>query len=356
VTHSDLVRKRLDNQRVTGNRFKKPEEVVTWMGAVQAQDYGAAQWALGQRMKNGSADDVDAALAHGTILRTHVMRPTWHFVAPSDIHWLLALTGPRVNAISRAYYRKFELDDRAFVKSRAALIAAMKDGNHLTRSAVRSVFEKARIVRAGDDPLRVIFLLMRAELEAVVCSGPRVGKQFTYALLDERVPRRQVLKREEAAAELARRYFVSHGPATINDFMWWSGLTAADARAGHGAIASALVEEMIDGVKYWSPPRSKRQTDPPATAYLLAAYDEGLLSYRDNRTELARFGPQLTLDNGHAIVIDGRVVGTWRRTVKPNGVTIKATPFVTLTKRQMHAIREAVERYGQFVGAKVTLV
>jgi DNA glycosylase AlkZ-like len=341
---------------VTGNRFEKPEDVVSWLGAVQAQDYPSAQWAVGQRLKDGSADGVDAAFANGTILRTHVMRPTWHFVVPADIRWLLGLTGPRVNAICGTYYRKFGLDDRTFAKSRAALIAAMTGGNYLTRSAVRRVLEKARIVRPADDPLRLIFLLIRAELDAVICSGPRVGKQFTYALLDERVPNGQILKRGEAAAALARRYFVSHGPATMKDFMWWSGLTAAAARAGHGAIASELIEDVLGGVKYWGPPPSKLKSDPHATAYLLAAFDEGLLSYRDNRTELARYGPQLTVANGYAIVIDGRVVGTWRRTVRASTVTIQTTPFDTFTRRQMNAVNEAAERYGRFLGMNVAVV
>jgi hypothetical protein len=356
LTHRDLLRRRLNNQRVTGNRLSKPQDVVSWLTAVQAQDYPAAQWALGQRMKSGSGQAVDDALATGDILRTHVMRPTWHFVAPADIRWLLALTGPRVNTICASYYRKFELDDRALAKSRAALISAMEGGHRLTRSAVRAALEKARVVRPGDDPLRVIFLLLRAELDAVICSGPRVGRQFTYALLDERAPRGRILQRDEAASELARRFFVSHGPATIKDFMWWSGLTAADARSGHAAITSELIEDMVDGARYWSPRRPKTNSDPPGTAYLLAAYDEGLLPYRDNRTELAVYAPQLARDNGHAIVIDGRVVGTWKRGAGSNGITIEARPFETFTKRQMNAIGEAAERYARFLGMKVEVL
>jgi hypothetical protein len=334
--------------------LKTPEDVVRWLGAVQSQDYPAAKWGVGQRMTNGSDAALDSAFAKGTILRTHVMRPTWHFVLPADIAWMLMLTGPRVNATCASYYRKFDLDARSVVKSRAALVSALQGGRHLTRPEMRAALEKARIIKRTDPPLRVMFVLLRAELDAVICSGPRLGKQFTYALLEERAADARALRQEEAAAELARRYFVSHGPATVKDFMWWSGLAAADARAGHSAVAAELVELVVDGSSYWSaPPSKKTKPDAAGTAYLLAAYDEGLLSYRDNRPGLAAYGPQIMRDNGCAVVIDGRVVGTWRRSVTRDRVAIEATPFDTFSRRQARAIDEAAERYGRFLGLPI---
>jgi hypothetical protein len=326
---------------------------VRWLGAVQSQDYPAAKWGVGQRMTTGSDAALDTAFAKGTILRTHVMRPTWHFVLPADIAWMLMLTGPRVNATCASYYRKFDLDDRLLAKGRAALVSALQGGRHLTRPALRAALEKARVIRRTDSPLRVMWVLLRAELDAVICSGPRVGKQFTYALLVERAPDARTLPRDEAAAELARRYFLSHGPATVKDFMWWSGLAAAAARAGVAAVAPELVEIVVDGSSYWSPPPRKTKQDAAGTAYLLAAYDEGLLSYRDNRPALAAHGAQLMRDNGAAVVIDGRVVGTWRRSVTRDAVAIEATAFETFSRRQTRAIEEAAERYGRFLGLTV---
>jgi DNA glycosylase AlkZ-like len=329
---------------------------VRWLGAVQSQDYPAAKWGVGQRMTNGSDAALDMAFATGTILRTHLMRPTWHFVLPADIAWMLTLTGPRVNAACASYYRKFDLDDRLLAKGRAALVSALQGGRHLTRPALRAALEKARVITRTDSPLRVMWVLLRAELDAVICSGPRVGKQFTYALLVERAPDARTLPRDEAAAELARRYFLSHGPATVKDFMWWSSLAAADARVGLAAVAPELVEVVVDGSSYWSPPPPRKtKQDAAGTAYLLAAYDEGLLSYRDNRPGLAAHGPQLMRDNGAAVVIDGRVVGTWRRSVTRDAVTIAATPFDSFSRRQIRAVEEAAERYGRFLELSVSV-
>ncbi len=217
-------------------------------------------------MKGVTDADVDRAFDDGRILRTHFLRPTWHFVAPADIRWMLALSGPRVNATNAHYYRKVGLDDRTLARCLTAVERALEGGRSLTRQELRSVLQKAGLQSAG---MRLAYVMMRAELDGVVCSGPRRGKQFTYALLDERVPRSSSLDRDEALAALARRYFSSHGPATLRDYVWWSGLTARDARAGIEMAKPALVQDNLNDLTYWhapskSPVRMHLTVGPPA--------------------------------------------------------------------------------------------
>ena len=256
MTRASIVNLRLRNQRLVNSSFHKPTEVLKWLGAVQAQDFYGAKWALGLRLRDATDELIEAAFTDGEIIRTHVMRPTWHFVAASDIRWLLELTAPRVNMTARGYYRKFELDDAVFKRINKALERAMRGGRHLTRQEVRTALSKARI--PCDDLLRFTFILLRAELDALICSGARRGKQFTYALFDERVPDTKALSKDEALAELARRYFTSRGPATLRDFVWWSGLSSSDARNGLASVQDSLSKERIDSEDYWfSPPTAR---------------------------------------------------------------------------------------------------
>nr|MDQ6908888.1 winged helix DNA-binding domain-containing protein [Chloroflexota bacterium] len=229
MTHLDIAHVRLHNHHIAGTKLAAPDAVVRWLGAVQSQDYAGAKWAVGQRMHDTTDAALDQAFADGAILRTHVMRPTWHFVAPADIRWLLALTAPRVNATNAYHYRKHGLNDATFARSNAALTNALRGGAQRTRTELASVLQQAGI---ATNDLRLGLIMMRAELDGVVCSGARRGKQFTYALLDERAPPAETLARDEALAELTRRYMTSHGPATVQDFVWWSGLTMTDAKAG----------------------------------------------------------------------------------------------------------------------------
>ena len=216
MTNLDIAHQRLHNQLIARRTFEKPGDVVQWLGAVQAQDYAAAKWAVGLRSQGATDDDIEQAFAGGAILRTHVMRPTWHFVAPADIRWMLTLTAPRVNAINAFYYRKLELDDSLFMRSNAALAKALQGGKQLTRPELVSVLQQAGI--ATHDLLRFTYIMLRAELDGIVCSGARRGKQFTYALLDERAPQARMLDHDEALAEFARRYFTGHGTCHLARF------------------------------------------------------------------------------------------------------------------------------------------
>src|SRR5437660_2439908 len=358
MTNLDIAHQRLHNQLIARHTFENPSDVVQWLGAVQAQDFAGAKWALGLRIEGTTDESIEQAFADGTILRTHVMRPTWHFVAPADIRWMLTLTAPRVNALNASYYRKLALDDAVFMRSNALLAKALQGGKQLTRAELVSVLKQSGI---ATDDLGFVYLLGRAELDGVVCSGARRGKQFTYALLEERVPQARTFERDEALAEFARRYFTSHGPATLQDFVWWSGLAVADARAGLDMVKSQLMHEVVGGADrqtYWfspsAPPAPPAQV-LPQTAYLLPNFDEYTVGYTDRSAvfdsshtdKLDAWGSTLL---GYTMVLDGQVIGTWKRTLTKNSVVIEATPFTPLGEAETSAFVAAANRYGAFLG------
>ncbi len=350
----NIAHLRLHNQRLSESELKKPADVVKWFGAVQAQDYLGAKWALGLRAQAASDERIERAFADGEILRTHVMRPTWHFVAPDDIRWLLKLTSPRVNAASAYYYRKYQLDNEVFARSNRALESALRGGKQLTRDELRTAVDRSGV--ASNDSIRFSHILLRAELDGVICSGARKGKQFTYALLDERVPGIKAKSRDEALAELTRRYFTSHGPATLQDFTWWSGLTTADARSAVEMVQHHLAKAKIDGKTYWLPSKMRAIKRVGRVACLLPTYDEYLIAYKDRSAALN--GKQAIPGNvvfSSAIVIGGRVVGSWKRSFQKEAVIITLSPFSPLTKAETLAVTEAAHRYGSFLGLTAVL-
>src|SRR6266849_969246 len=355
MTNLDIAHQRLHNQLITQRMFEKPGDVMQWRGAVQSQDYAAAKWALGLRLQGAIDESIEQAFAGGTILRTHVMRPTWHFVAPADIRWMLMLTALRVNALNAYYYRQLELDDAVFLHSNVVLAKALQGGKQLTRAELVTVLKLAGI--ASDNLLRFTHIMMRAELDGIVCSGARRGKQFTYALLDERAPQARMLDRDEALAELTIRYFTSHGPATVQDFVWWSGLTVIDAKAGLEMVKSQLMHEVVDGQTYWFSPSTPRVQGLSQAAYLLPNYDEYTVGYTDrsaifdalHTNKLDPRGGLLT----NTMVLDGQVIGTWKRTFKKNTVVIEVNPFVPLSATETRAFAVAANRYGAFLTMSV---
>jgi hypothetical protein len=354
----DVAHARLHNQRIASGGFSRPEDVVSWLGAVQAQDYPGAKWALALRMRRRIVDaDVERAFAAGAILRTHVMRPTWHFVAPADIRWLLSLTAPRVRVALSSYDRRLELDAAVVKRSNKTIARALVGGAHLTRQELRAALQKAGI--AADGVQRLAHLAVHAELDGVICSGPLRGKQFTYALLDERVPAQPALPRDEALAELTRRYFTSHGPAQLRDFVWWSGLRTSDARAGLEMAQSRLAEEVIDGKQYWFSSSMRTLAPPPRTAYLLPLYDEYLIAYRDKSASIdsALWMPVVARDPfSSAILLDGQVVGGWKRTLLREKVVIAVDLPGPIKKVDERLVVDATQRFGAFLGVDATVV
>ena len=210
-----IAKHRLQNQRLVGARFNAPEAVVRWLGAVQAQDYHSAKWALALRSHRTTEAGVEKAFNAGAILRVHAMRPTWHFVAPADLRWMLALTSPRVHVANAHMYRKLELDEALFHRVAGIFTAALQGGRTLTRKELADILEREGIPARGQ---RLAYVVMQAELSGLLCSGPLHGKQHTYALVDERIPVAPPLSHDEALAALAHRYFMSHGPASVRDF------------------------------------------------------------------------------------------------------------------------------------------
>jgi Winged helix DNA-binding domain len=343
---------RLTQQRLTQNPLATPEEVVAWLGAVQAQDYQGAKWALYQRMREATDSAIERAVTNGSILRTHIMRPTWHFVTPADIRWMQALTASRNIAGSARMYRLHELDDTLLARSSQIIASALRGGRYLTRAELGSALAEAGIVATG---LRLTLIVHRAELDAIVCSGPLRGKQFTYALLDERAPISRSLARDEALVELVRRYYTGHGPATIHDFAWWSGLTIADARAGVDMAGAYLAHEVFSGRTYWMSASMLPAAEPHQTALLLPTYDEFLVGY-DGFDVSRRAGRPASESGGtfdSTLVVGGRVVGSWKRTFQKGAVAVDVTPFVPLNAGERQAVEAAARQYGEFVGKPV---
>ena len=305
------VDRRLRSHKLGSPTFQQPAEVVRWFGAVQAQDFHGAKWAVALRMRDGSHAAVEAAFNRGEVLRTHLLRPTWHFVAREDIRWLLQLTAPRINVRCGPNYRKFELDAGVFKRSHRMLVNALKGGKHLTRSVLKAELNRAGIT--ADDTVRMAHILIRAELDGVVCSGPRDGKQFTYALLEERVPAASMLTRDEALAELTRRYFTSHGPATLADYVWWSGLTTNDARRGIALVERDLDKVTVKETVYWTGAAPVPAGKSVHTAHLLPAFDEYNVAYKDRQVVIDAASGLTTGDVlGPVVMVDGKIVGTWK--------------------------------------------
>ena len=363
-----IAAQRLVAQQIAHSAFTSPADLVAWMGALQAQEPLAAWWALGLRLggAGGAAGRAKAifgaiagALADGTVLRTHVMRWTWQLVTPADLHWMLPLVAPRLMARAARRHRELALDAKTFRRAEAAFTRALADGGHRTRAELGAALRAAGI--APDGP-RLSHLLGQAELQGLLCSGAPRGKQATWALLAGRAPRAgAALTRDEALAELARRYFRSRGPATAADFAWWSGLAPADARAGLGAAASELTSESIAGVTYWRA-RHAPAVAPSALAdaYLLPAFDEYLVAYRDRGAVLSpRDARRINAGGGllaPTVVVGGQVVGTWRRTLGRGVVTIALSLFGKPTPRERARIEDAAERYGAFLGLETKIV
>lgn len=353
---NDLIRRRLANQRLSRSSLRTPVEVVAWLGAMQSQDYPGAKWAIGLRAPVSDAD-VDRACDEGAIIRTHILRQTWHFVARDDLRWMLALSGPRVNAISAHYYRKLALDERTFRRSREVFERVLRERRYLTRPELGAALGRAGITASGT---RLAFLTLRAELDAVICSGPRRGKQLTYALLEERVPPARTIDRDAALAELARRYFTSHGPATLKDYVWWSGLTVRDAKAGIDLAGSSLVREDVDEFTYWSADRPvpKNRRNSLTIAHLLPNYDEYLIAHKDRHLVVSRgSGDGVTRIKDpfvHHVVVNGRLAGSWTRTVKGGSVHVSCAMYGRTTAEISNAIDAAVARLGRFMECAAT--
>jgi hypothetical protein len=358
VNDMDIARRRLASQHLIDPTLSDPAEVVRALGAVQAQDYGGAKWALGMRTRGATDASIERAFAIGSILRTHVLRPTWHFVTPADIRWMLALTGPRVKATMSYYDRKLELDDALFRRSTDTIVRALRDGKQLTRAEIAQAVRRAGVNVTGSQ--RLGHILLRPELDGIICSGARREKQFTYALLDERVPAAAPMSRDEALLALTSRYFTTRGPATANDFAWWSGLTVADAKRGIEMAGPALEREVIDDRAYWSAPSMRRRSWRTPKVFLLPNYDELFIGHKDRSAIGKRLESADLVTGGnaliaHVVAVDGQLVGGWKRTLTKDSVNVELRLLTRLSSAERRALDAAVERYGNFLGVPAAL-
>jgi hypothetical protein len=342
VSDARVAAERLVRHRLTKPGSPDAADAVAWFGAVQAQDYGAAKWALALRMRGAvTGADVDRAFNDGRILRTHLLRPTWHFVAAADIGWLLELTAPRVHQALAFGRRYFGLSDAMHRRAARTIERALEREECLTRTELAGHLERAGLPAAG---VPLAFVTIYTELEGVICSGPRRGKQFTYMLLARRAPRVLRYARDEALAELTRRYFRSHGPATVRDFVWWSGLTVADAKRGLAIVRAR--SEAIDRLTYWTVGPRRAITGTRDVVHLLPVYDEYLVAYRD--LEAVPRGKALWGVLPQAVVCGGQVIGTWKVTRRSTTPKVAVTLGQRLTRAERRQLDQAIERYTQF--------
>lgn len=358
MTSDTLLTLRLLHQQIAvpdkgALRATTPAALVAYFGATQAQEYGQTKWSLGLRLPGSREAEVEEAFSRGAIVRTHILRPTWHFVAAEDLRWMLSLSAPRVHGANAYYYKKCGLDAAAFRRCHAVLENELTGGRFVDRDTLKAALAKAGLEADG---LRMAYLLMEAELEGVICSGPRQGKQFTYALMDERVPPAPALSREAARARLSERYFASRGPATAEDFAWWSGLTLQDARAALADLPKTFERASFEGREHAFLPL---KTDPLSlrqSTFLMSEYDEYGIAYKDRSVLSNPERPATVNREGqpvryYLVVLGGRVGGLWRPVVKGRSRTVEIIPYGARDEAEEEAIKAATARYLDFWAA-----
>jgi hypothetical protein len=355
----DLVHLRLLKLGLAHPAATDPVAVVSRLGAVQSQDFGPACWALGQRVPGLTEAQVQARFDAGDLLRTHVLRPTWHFVAPRDLRWLLALTGPRVHQLNAYYYRQTGLDEDTRRTARATLAAALADGEPRTRKELVAALAAAGVPTDG---FAGAYALADAELEALVVSGPRIGKQQTNTLVEARVPADPpaeaalVTDRDAALAELTYRFFASHGPATIQDLRAWASLTVADIKRGIAAAGDRLQKVELGGRAFWFEPPADPRPEPSPAVHILQAYDEYLVGHADSKDLITLDGtragilPEPAMRFNGVVVRDARVGGHWKRTISRDRVRFDVQAVTPFTGAAAGALQAAADRHGAFLG------
>jgi hypothetical protein len=341
---------RIRAQKLQGSAFKSVKEVVAHMGAMQAQDFAMALWALGVRTANPTKPDVENAFDKGEILRTHLMRPTWHFVAADDIYWMLELTAPQIKIAARTRYIFWGFNEDILRRAFDRIQNVLAGGQAKTREELMLDLQQAGI---NTDEGRSYHLMLWAELEQVVCSGPLKGKEHTYTLLEERVPQKNILSKEEALYKLALRFFTSHAPATLADFVWWSGLKTTDARKALQSIEKEMETFQHNGVLHYFPKDSQSITSTPH-ALFLPAFDEYVIAYKDRSLILnPDWGKYAISNNGvfkPIIVLDGQVVGIWKRSFKKESVVVEPELFKSLNASEQKLLEQAAGKYAAYEG------
>lgn len=351
MTDKELLSLRLAHQKLSSPETGSAAGLVSWMGAVQAQDYAMSKWALGLRIKESTDQTIERAINDGAILRTHILRPTWHLIAAEDIRWMIKLTATHVKKLMAYYDRQLAITSKELSRSRRLFEKTLRDNVHLSRPELQEFFIKAKF---HVDGIRFAHLLMHAELDGILCNGVRKGKQNTYALLEERVPAVKEISREASLEKLARKYFQSHGPASVNDFTWWSGLPVTDARLAVALLGKEITSADIKGetVYFFEPetlPKMSREI------WLLPNYDEYTVAYSNRCAMLTNEASTKILRGGNplfsnTVIMGGRVMGTWKRTIKKHALDLVTDMFTTLSPVEKKAMAKAEQRYKDFLG------
>lgn len=356
MTQNDITNARLISQQLTATKLKTAKQIVGWMGAMQGQDFNMAKWAIGIRLNKATEQNIDAAINSGEIIRTHLLRPTWHFVSSDDIYWMLELTAPRIKSSMKGRNIQLELSENIFKKANKIIVKALSGSKNLTRRELINELGKGKI---GTDNNRASHILFNAELDGIICSGKMKEKQTTYTLLNERIEKPASIEKEEALFKLASKYFQSHCPATLQDFIWWSGLSISDAKHALELIKNNFNSQKINARQYWfhnsfSIPKKFKES-----IFLLPAFDEFLISYKDRSAAIILEHQKKAFSNNGifwpVIIINGNAVGIWKREIKKDKIIIETNFFYPQTK-EVKPIQKAAEKFGYFLNPKAEII
>lgn len=344
---------RLANQQLLGTAITSPAKMVAHFGAIQAQDFHMSKWALGIRL-GSSEEAIGQAIDNGEIIRTHLMRPTWHLVAAEDVRWLLQLTGSQVKRQFMSMARKMGYDEKTFKGFNKTIEKALSKQPNLTREELMVAL---KIESTGPNDFSPALIMMNAEQDGIVCNGKMRGKQFTYALLNEKVAPAAPLSTEEALAKLAVKYFTSHGPATQEDFSWWSGLGVVRSKLAIESISKTLRSAIIEEQKYYYFDPEAQVSKP--TTHLLPAFDEMLISYKDRTASIEQeHQPKAFTINGifkPVIAVTGKIAGTWKRTQTKGTMQIDANLFENVKTAGRAELMKAANRYGAYHSLPISI-
>jgi hypothetical protein len=327
--------------------------MVKHFGAVQAQDYLGALWAVGQRVANSTEASVEQSLNDRSIVRSWPMRGTLHFVLPEDLRWMIDLLAPRIIHKSQSIVRGVGLTNQHFIKSRTIVEKALEGGKILDRNELYAALAKGKI---DTEDSRGLHILGRLAMEKVICFGPRNGKQQTFTLLDDWIPPTKPLSTDESMAAIALRYYHGHGPASVHDLAWWTGLTITEASQATDMIIAQLEKVTFGERTLYMKPGLNDIPATQTTARLLSAYDEFLISYQDrsaSETDAIRKLKDLNAIFTSTVIVNGSIVGTWKRSITNKGVKVDITKIDKISKQADVAIKKECSKYASFIGLKL---
>jgi len=356
MTLSEISNIRLQSQHITSPKSGSVKDIVGWMGAMQAQDFPMSKWAVGARLSGSNEQMIEDAIGTGEIIRTHLLRPTWHLVSADDIYSLLELTSPYIKRSLKPRQQELELSNPLLIKCYELFQRILEGENHKTREEIVAELKNSGI-NTNDN--RASHIFMHAEMEGVICSGALKQNKITYALLPERVKKTISLTHEESLANIAKKYFSSHFPATIQDFIWWSGLPVRDARNALEMVKSDFIPVKLAEETYWIDKSFSGIIQNESSAYLLPAYDEFLISYKDRSASLpATINKKAVSDNGvfrPVIVLDGQIIGLWKRTQKKDRLVVETEFFKQPSKKTILQVEKASQKLGAYFGKRIEL-